>query len=101
MILLPALNQMFDIASTRTAALQMHPPDAIFILLAVLALASALLAGFAMAGRHARSWLHILGFALIMAATVFFILDLEFPRRGLIRVDRFDQILIDLRQSMR
>jgi hypothetical protein len=27
------------------------------------------------------------------------ILDLEFPRRGLIRIDGEDQVLVDLRQS--
>ena len=29
------------------------------------------------------------------------ILDLEYPRRGLIRVDDMDQVLIELRESMR
>ena len=37
MLLLPALNSMFDIATTRSAALQMHPPKIIFGMLAVLA----------------------------------------------------------------
>lgn len=46
----PALNEMFDIASTRTAAAQVHPPTIIFLMLGVLALMSSLLAGYAMAG---------------------------------------------------
>ncbi len=69
--------------------------------LAVLALTSALLAGYAMAGGRSRSWIHVIGFALIMAATVYVILDLEFPRAGFIRVDDFDQLLRDVRQSMK
>jgi hypothetical protein len=36
-----------------------------------------------------------------MGATVYGILDLEFPRLGIIRVDEFDQVLVELRQSMR
>jgi hypothetical protein len=32
---------------------------------------------------------------------VFVILDIEYPRAGLIRVDTFDQVLVELRQSMR
>jgi hypothetical protein len=32
--------------------------------------------------------------------TLFVILDLELPRHGLIGMGTFDQILIDLRQSM-
>jgi len=35
-----------------------------------------------------------------MAVSVYVILDLEFPRLGLIRVDAFDQALVDLRESM-
>ena len=99
MLLLPALNEMFDITTTRTAAVRMHPPVAIFILLAVLALASALLVGFSMA-ESGRSWIHTLTFAIFMTSTLYVIADLEFPRRGLIRVDAFDQILVDLRRSM-
>lgn len=101
MLLLPALNAMIDITTTRTMATQMHPPAIIFMMLFGLALASALLAGHGMAGATSRSWLHMLGFAAAMAVSVYVILDLEFPRLGLIRVDAFDQALVDLRQSMK
>jgi hypothetical protein len=99
--LIPALNEMFDIVTTRTMAARVHPPMLIFIMLAILALMSALLAGYAMAGGKTRSWIHIFGFALIMATTVYVILDLEFPRLGVIRVDSFDQVLVELRQGMK
>jgi hypothetical protein len=97
---IPALNEMFDIASTRTAALRMHPPAVIFVLLGVLALTSSLLAGYAMAGGKSRSWIHVIGFALIMATTIYVILDLEFPRLGMIRVDRMDEVLVEVRRGM-
>ena len=98
--LIPPLNEMFDLATTRTMAAQMHPPEIIFVMLGVLALMSSLLAGYAMAGGKTRSWIHVIGFALIMATTVYVILDLEFPRLGIIRIDAFDQVLINVRQSM-
>jgi hypothetical protein len=101
MLLLPALNQMIDITTTRTMATRLHPPLIIFVMLFGLALASALLAGYGMAGGKSRSWLHMLGFAAIMAASVYVILDLEFPRLGLIRVDAFDQALVELGESMK
>ena len=101
MLLLPALNAMFDIMTTRTMATQMHPPMAIYGFLVALALASALLAGYSMAASKTRSWLHILGFTLVLAAAVYIIIDLEYPRLGLIRVDAFDQALVDLRVSMK
>ena len=100
-VLLPALNAMIDITTTRTMATQMHPPTIIFVMLFGLALASALLAGYGMASATSRSWLHMLGFAAAMAVSVYVILDLEFPRLGLIRVDAFDQALVDLRETMK
>jgi hypothetical protein len=100
-LLLPALNQMIDITTTRTMALQLHPPLVIFGMLFLVALASALLAGYSMAGGKDRKWLHVMGFALVIALTVYVILDIEFPRFGLIRVDAFDQSLVDLLESMK
>jgi hypothetical protein len=99
-LLLPALNAMIDITTTRTMATLMHPPAVVFVMLFGLALAASLLAGYGMTGSKVRSWFHMLGFALVVAVSVYVILDLEYPRLGLIRVDAFDQALIDLRQSM-
>ncbi len=100
-ILLPALNALIDITTTRTMAAQMHPPAIIFAMLFALALVSSLLAGYGMAGGKTRSWLHMLGFAVAIAVTVYVILDIEYPRLGLIRVDAFDQVLVELRESMK
>jgi len=94
------LNQMIDITTTRTMATQMHPPVVIFVLLFGLALASALLAGYGMAGGKSRNWIHMLGFAAVMAVATNVTLDIEYPRLGLIRVDAFDQVLVDVRDSM-
>ena len=99
MLVLPALNEMIDITTTRLAATRIHPPDAVFVLLAGLALAAALMAGHATAAK-ARSWMHALGFAIAMALTIYVIFDLEFPRRGYIRVDQADALMIELRQGM-
>lgn len=101
MLLLPALNAMFDITTTRTVAARTHPPMVIFGLLAALALACSLMAGYGMAGAATRSWVHILGFAFILTITVYVIMDLEYPRLGLIRVTSFDSVLVDVRATMR
>jgi hypothetical protein len=100
MLLLPALNEMFDITTTRTMVAQIHPPLIIFALLFALALLSALLAGYAMAPAKTRNLIHMAAFAFTLAGAVYVILDMEYPRFGLIRVDAFDQVLIDLRQNM-
>jgi hypothetical protein len=99
-LLLPALNAMLDIAATRAMATETHPPLPIFGMLFGLSLIASLLAGFAMAGGKRPSWLHMVSFALVMAISTYVILDLEFPRRGLIRVDAFDHALVELRKTM-
>ena len=100
-LLLPALNNMIDIATTRTMALQMHPPRIIYALLFGLGLVCSLLAGYRMSSGQYRSWLHILGFTVITAILVYVILDVEFPRTGLIRLETADQMLVNLRASMK
>jgi hypothetical protein len=100
LLLLPALNAMIDITTTRTMVTQMHPPRIVFVMLFGMAFAASLMAGYGMIGSALRSRLHMLGFALVMAVAIFVILDIEYPRLGLVRVDAFDQALTDLRESM-
>lgn len=101
MLLLPSLNQTFDIANTRIVAARRHPPATIYTMLAGLALAAALLAGHGLAGAKVPSHVHAIGFAAIVALTAYVTLDLEFPRFGFIRIDAADQVLIELRASMK
>lgn len=100
-LLLPALNAMIDITTTRTMATRFHPPIIIYALLILLALVSALLAGHAMATAKTRSWAHVVTLAAAMAISVYVILEIEYPRLGLIRVDSFDDALGDLSQLMK
>jgi hypothetical protein len=99
-LLLSALNTMIDITTTRTMAMQAHPPTIIFVMLFGLALGSALLAGYGMGNSRTRSVLHMCAFAAVTSLAVYVILDIEFPRIGLIRVQGFDQALVELRESM-
>jgi hypothetical protein len=100
-LLLPALNDMIDITTTRAVAMQSHPPLVIFLLLAGLSLVSSMLAGYVMSSTKARSWFYMLLIAITISLTLYVILDLEYPRFGLIRIDSADQILLELRGQMR
>ena len=96
---LPPMNEMFDHASTRAARINAHPPTAIYVLLVALALLSAFLVGFGMAANE-RGRLHAVAYSAVLATVIYFIVDIEFPRLGLIRIDASDQLLVDLRRGM-
>lgn len=99
-LVLESLNNVFDIATTRTAATQIHPPLIIYQFLFILGLSSALLAGCGMSENKKRSWLHIIAFALIISASVYVTLELEFPRLGFIQVDGADFLLLELQKTI-
>jgi len=100
MLLVPALNEMIDITTTRVMATRNHPPLVIFLLLGGLSLVGAMLVGYGIAPNKQRTWFHTVVFSIFLALTVYVIVDLEFPRMGLIRVDTHDEVLTDLRKSM-
>jgi hypothetical protein len=99
-VLLPALNEMFDIATARYVAVLTHPPGLIYGLLVLLALGCAMLAGHGMAGGKRRSQLHIVAFALSLLLSIYVSIELEFPRHGLVRLDKYDDALVRLREGM-
>jgi hypothetical protein len=99
-LLLPALNEMFDIATTRIAATVNHPPLVIYLMLSLMCLAGGVMSGFGTGPMKRRSLLHFLAFAGLTSLAVAVIVDLEFPRRGLIRVDHADDLLRELRVDL-
>jgi hypothetical protein len=100
-LLLGSLNEMIGQVTTREMATRNHPPLVVYLLLGVVSLACALLVGYETSPNAKRSWLHIVSFAAIVCVTVYVIIDLEFPRLGFIRVDSADEVLAELRESMR
>ncbi len=99
-ILLPAINRMFDVATTRKMALQTHPPLAIYVLLISLALICASLAGHHASPSAKHPLVMPLMFAGISSLAIFVILDLEYPRAGFIRIEGADALLHELRARM-
>jgi hypothetical protein len=99
-LVMPALNQMFDIMTVRIVATRMHPPRIVYAMLFGLALASGLLGGYQTAGQTGHSRVHKVGFAAIVAFTLAVILDIEYPRLGWIRIDPIDQVIVDVRAGM-
>lgn len=100
-LLLPAINQMIDISTARMIAMRTHLPPLILVLLLSVAALSGLMAGYAVAKRRSRSWLHMVLYAAVVAVTIYAVLDLDYPRSGFIHLDAADQALRDVRQSIR
>jgi hypothetical protein len=98
-LLLPALNQMNEIASAKAIAVQMHLPALVFYFLLIAALLSGLVAGFGMARGH-RNWVSVLTYAALVTLTMYVMLDMEYPRAGLIRIGAADRALTNLRDSI-
>ena len=102
LLVIPALNDMIDITTTREIALKTHTPAVIMGALVVLTLICSFLVGYGLAGGNAFATnLHMLGFALMMTVTIYVILDLDHPRLGFIRLDYVDQAFAELLTGMK
>ncbi len=97
---LPALNTMFDAATTRTRSALVHTSPVITTFVVLVALLSAAVAGYAMSESGRRPISHAVVFALIVSSTMYMIIDLDYPRFGMIRIDSADKVFQDLRISM-
>jgi hypothetical protein len=102
LLLLPALNEMIDITSTRAIMLETHIPPVILVVLLVLSGVCSILIGNRLARKGTRSLnLHTLGYALVLTATLYVIFDLDHPRFGLIQLDYVDQELANVLERMK
>ncbi|MCB2186504.1 MAG: DUF4239 domain-containing protein [Deltaproteobacteria bacterium] len=101
MLLLPALNQMFDVATERTRYFYIHLPPAFIAILMVTAWACSVLAGYSLYNPRGRNFIHMAVFAVVITAAFSLIMDLDYPRLGLITLRDMDQGLLELWQSLR
>lgn len=95
-----AVNDMFDAATSLTAAQRVHPPLAAYVFLGFLALTGAFLVGVNLAAAQRETLLHQFIYAAVMTAALYIIVDFEFPRIGTIRIDQSDALLVAQRASM-
>ena len=98
-LLLPAINEMVSVANSKTITVQTHLPGLVLAFLIGATLLSGLVAGFGMA-RGARNWLSIFVYAALVSTTLYVMMDMEYPRRGLIRIGAADVAMIKLRDAM-
>jgi ABC-type glycerol-3-phosphate transport system permease component len=100
LVVLPAINEMIDITTARTLFLRTHMPVLILVLICLVALLSALMAGYAMSRRRQRSMLHMVSYAACVSLTLFAALDLDNPGPGFIHLSTAEALLEELRHSI-
>lgn len=93
--LLPALNAMIDIVTTRKAAGEANLPPSILYFLFALCFCVAFMMGYDKKNR--LDWIVATGFSLMLSITIYIILDLDRPRRGLINLDKPNEKMVELR----
>jgi hypothetical protein len=99
-LVVSALNDTFDIATSRLAAARTHVPREILALLIGMALTAALVVGYATSANQRRAWFRTSLFAIVITAAIFIILDLEYPRFGFVRIEAADVALDEVLQQM-
>jgi hypothetical protein len=96
----PAMNDMFDLATTRTMAMEVHQPPLLYGFLLLLMFVAAFVAGISMAPRERISRIYAGVFAATLATTIWITVDLEYPRRGVLRITSQDRAITTLRAEM-
>lgn len=94
--MIPALNNMIDIVTTRNAARRATVPDSILWMLFVMCLVSSFIVGYSRK-EIASSWVVVIVFSLMISASIFLILDLDRPSQGLITLEATNKNIVDLR----
>ena len=99
-LLLPPLNDSFDLSTSRIAASRIHVQPAVIAFLLGLSVVAGFLAGHAQASAKRPSLVYMLIFAALISATIYFIMDFEYPRRGLVTLKSADAFMNELRTSL-
>lgn len=95
---LPSVNEMIDLHSVRSALIRRHLPIPVAAALGLCAVVALATVGFSGGlSKRRNGWL-TWSLALLFAVVLWVTLDLDYPRRGLIRVS--NQPMLDLRASM-
>jgi hypothetical protein len=94
--MIPAVNAMIDITTTRRSSGESTVPDSIMYFLFGLCFCSSFLLGYDNKNKD-LDWILIIGLATMLSITVFNIIDLDRPRSGLISMDVPNEKIVELR----
>ncbi len=97
-LFMKSLNDVIDLHTKRITATNNHVPESILFLLIIASVCSLGLTGYGAGVAGNRHLLSTVIFIILVSITFMTILDLDRPRRGLIKVSQ--QSMIDLNKSM-
>lgn len=86
-VVVPACTEMIDSLSSRNAATERHIPGLVLVVLIACAVASILTIGLGVERADRRLRLPAAVLVFLIAATLWTIVDLDFPRIGFVRID--------------
>jgi uncharacterized membrane protein len=95
--MVPALNEMFDLATSREVLLKARVPDVIIYMLFILALTTSFIGGFTSPIIGRKDWIVVVTFSLLTAMVIYITLDLGRPLRGVIKADWGQEAVANLR----
>ncbi len=93
--IVPALNDMIDLTTSRKAAGEANIPTSIQWFLIILCISSTFLLGYER--KNHFDWIIVIGFSLLLSLTVFSIIDLDRPRSGFVTLDEANSKITELR----
>ena len=98
-MMLPALNQMFDSASKSNMVLNSKVPETIVYLLFAFSIVISFFIGYNSGLEKKINIKFITGFCFLICIVIFITLDLDRPRRGLIKLDTEISLMQQLNQK--
>lgn len=100
--IIPALNEMLDIANTRFHDELYKVPEPIIFMLFGLLIVSSFIYGYSISASGKRvDWILFISFCLITVMIIYFMLDLDRSRRGLINLESTNAAIIELRELLK
>lgn len=99
-VMAPSLNAMIDVVTSREAARVARVPDLIMWLLIILNLLGSFTIGYAKNAKQ-KDWIILSIYAFMTVATIFAILDLDRPKRGIITTKVYTAKIVELRKMFK
>jgi len=93
--MLPALNAMNDIVTTREAARVAEVPPLIVFTLVFITFSASFLLGYGTKSKN-RNITIVIAFALMTSLVLYLIMELDRPRRGIINIDSAERTILEL-----